>query len=422
MLIKKPLHFVYFLLSGLLACNAIVAQRIDYLFKHITPANGLLSKQVGPICQDNKGFFWIGTQVGLQRYDGKRFVTYQANVHDPDALHSDWISAIYEDSKKRLWIGTDQEGPYTLNSNTGKFSNYNLRRKSLAEKINGVWQFLEDSQGNIWVAGHNGYFMLNDKTNHFEPMDSLLQMNRAYSSGIAMDHAGNLWFATTGGIKKLSADKRLLTDKNNNPQHIPLFSLPASINAMAFDGFNNIWLGSGYDRKLYRYNAVTDQYRQYVFNTTAQEHEPIRKVDDAVGQIFISNKGALLVSLFSRGIGIYNYAADSFNIINADNSISYGLHVNMQGEGSMSMTEDNKNNIWIGTDRGINIIDINKPSFTVYKRPSNTTNLLPAAEVSDFLQTKNGDIYVSYYVPNGGIVRFDKDLNFKRHYLLKKNS
>ncbi|MEO7044486.1 MAG: two-component regulator propeller domain-containing protein, partial [Ferruginibacter sp.] len=349
------------------------------------------------------------------------FVTYQSDVHNDEALHNDWINAIYEDSKKRLWIGTDQDGPYLLNTTTGKFFNYNIHLPPLAEKISGIWQFLEDSHGNIWVTAHNGYFMLNDKTNHFEPMNALLQMNNAYSSAMGLDHAGNLWFATTTGIKKLSADKKQLTDKNNNPQQLPLFSSGVAVSGVAFDAFNNIWLSAGYDRKLYRYNLVNNNYHEYTFNVALQGQKKVHNLDDALGKVFISNKGALLIPVFSRGIAIYNYAADSFNVITADNSLSYGLHLNPQKEGPLTISEDNKNNIWIGTDNGINIIDISKPFFTVYKNPSDTYDLLPSAEVSDFLQTKNGDIYASYYVQNGGIVQFDKNLNFKKHFLFKEN-
>ncbi|MEO6637889.1 MAG: two-component regulator propeller domain-containing protein, partial [Ginsengibacter sp.] len=344
-------------------------------------------------------------------------------MHDPGALHSDWITAIFQDSKKRLWIGADQGEPYLLNTTTGKFFNYHLRNTPGTEPINGVWQFVEDSRGNIWVAAHNGCFRLNNATNHFESMDSLLQMNGAFISGISMDLSGNLWFATTKGIKKLSHDKNILTDKNNNLQQLPLFNLAVPTSAIKFDNFKNMWISSGYERILYRYNFITNKFSQYSFNSAAAEREPsLRKINDAIGQIFISDKGALLVSLYSRGIGIYDYAADTFNTINADNRLPYSLHLNPQNEGSISIMQDHKNNIWIGTDKGINIIDINKPVFAIYKKPSNNSSLLNSGEVSDFLQGKDGDIYASYYIQNGGIARFDKHLNFKKRYLFKENS
>lgn len=71
MLKKNKLYFIYILLYGIISCTNVVAQKIDYLFKHLTIANGLLSNPVGAIQQDKKGFFWIGTQTGLQRYEVK---------------------------------------------------------------------------------------------------------------------------------------------------------------------------------------------------------------------------------------------------------------------------------------------------------------------------------------------------------------
>ncbi|MEO7046942.1 MAG: two-component regulator propeller domain-containing protein [Ferruginibacter sp.] len=57
------------------------AQTNRYLFKHITTANGLINNNVLALCQDSKGFMWIGTQTGLPGYDGKHIVTYLAEIH-----------------------------------------------------------------------------------------------------------------------------------------------------------------------------------------------------------------------------------------------------------------------------------------------------------------------------------------------------
>lgn len=133
------------------------AQNTDYIFRHITINEGLISNKVTTLYQDKEGFMWIGTQTGLQRYDGTRFKNYLADIKDTAALQSDWISSIFEDSKNRLWIGSDPEGPYTLNRATEKFYNYNLHAAT-ENKINGIWHFTEDKQGNIWIAGHDGLY------------------------------------------------------------------------------------------------------------------------------------------------------------------------------------------------------------------------------------------------------------------------
>src|SRR6185437_10110184 len=214
---RKSIFLFYFFLF-LLGCSPPArAQTNRYLFKHITIDNGIINNNVLALCQDSKGFMWIGTQTGLQRYDGKRFITYQADVHNPYALHTDWITAIFEDTKKRLWIGTEQGAPYLLNRSNGKFYNFSLSDSAGQENANGIWQFLEDNDGRIWVAAHNGFYKLDDASNQFESMSKLLQMeNHVSSSSIAKNKNGDLWFATGTGLKKISFRQHILTDKNHN--------------------------------------------------------------------------------------------------------------------------------------------------------------------------------------------------------------
>jgi ligand-binding sensor domain-containing protein len=86
----------------LVTANYCPAQNGLQVFTHLTADNGLLSNTAGAVCQDSRGYIWIGTTDGLQRYDGSRFITYRSDLHKPDALHQPWIHAIFEDSKKRL--------------------------------------------------------------------------------------------------------------------------------------------------------------------------------------------------------------------------------------------------------------------------------------------------------------------------------
>ena len=66
-----------------------------------------MSRKVAAMCEDKQGYLWIGSQVGLQRFDGKHFKNYLADVRDTAALQTDRISALFEDSRGRLWVGTD---------------------------------------------------------------------------------------------------------------------------------------------------------------------------------------------------------------------------------------------------------------------------------------------------------------------------
>ena len=92
------LVFTSFIVKGI---NA--QQSFNYPFRHINQADGLLHKEIYSVTQDAKGFIWIVTPNGLQRYDGSRFVYY------PSLLNSSSQGIIpgaemYVDKQQNLWI------------------------------------------------------------------------------------------------------------------------------------------------------------------------------------------------------------------------------------------------------------------------------------------------------------------------------
>ncbi|MEO5888600.1 MAG: histidine kinase [Ferruginibacter sp.] len=382
----------------------------------------MVSNQVAEVCQDHDGFIWIGTQTGLQRYDGKRFNTYLADIHDPNALQNDWISAVFEDSKSRLWIGTDQGAPYLFNRSTQKFYNFNLHIPPGSRKITGVWQFIEDAKGNVWLAAHDGYYKFNESTRQFESQNTLLNIGPGtMPSGISVDAAGDIWFATTGGIKKLDSKNNKVYDKGNNGGNLAVFSIKEPVGNILFDKKGNMWISTGYDSYLYRYNMPANRLTSYTFERSSRLPWMKLSQKEYLGRLFLSSNNELFVPLLSRGLAVYDYVNDSFAIINATNNIAQGLHMNMNSFGSLLLCEDRERNIWAAGDMGINIFKLDKPHFITHGLPKrNDADALPS-EVSDFLQTANGDVYVSYYFENGGINQFDKDLNLKKHFGIKQN-
>jgi len=403
--------------------NPLTAQTSGYLFNHITTTNGLVSNQVSSIIQDSKGYMWFGTQTGLQRYDGKRFITYLADVRDPNALQSDWISTIFEDSKNRLWIGSSIAGPCVLDQGTGKVYNVNLHLPNGGKKINGVWQFFEDKLGRLWLSAHDGYYTFDEADQQFKPMNAWLKMapNTA-SSTISADKRGDLWFSTTTGIKKLILQSNTLIDADHNPDQLPIFNIKEPISNITFDDSNNIWLSTGYNKYVYRYSTAGYKLKTYSFTRLGQDRRkglPPQK--EFVGGLFHCSNGELLLPLLSRGLAIYNYTADSFKIVNASNHNEQHLHLQPNTFGSIVLTEDKEKNVWMATDAGVNVFNLQKPYFITYGLCNPSNPVLPS-EVSEFLQTAKGDIYASNYYVNGGITQFDQNLNVKQHFLWKGKS
>jgi len=86
--------------------QTLFAQEKKTSFEHISREQGLSQSEVQCIIRDRRGFLWIGTQGGLNRYDGYTFSVYRNSVEDSNSLHDNYVQAIYEDRNAMLWIGT----------------------------------------------------------------------------------------------------------------------------------------------------------------------------------------------------------------------------------------------------------------------------------------------------------------------------
>src|SRR5215470_13761454 len=100
-------------ISFFMQINFLVAQtrqNISLPFETLTINDGLSQGFVSSIIQDKMGFMWFGTNDGLNRYDGYKFTVYYHDPFDSTSLADNQINCLYEDSKQRLWIGTQHHG------------------------------------------------------------------------------------------------------------------------------------------------------------------------------------------------------------------------------------------------------------------------------------------------------------------------
>ena len=394
------------------------AQNSDYIFKNLTTANGLISNKVAALYQDREGFMWIGSQTGLQRYDGKKFKNYLADIRDTAALQTDWISSIYEDSKNRLWFGSDQEGVYILNRNTGKFYNYNLHAKA-DDKINGVWTIAEDKNGFIWIAGHDGLYRLNDATNQFENYNVQCGIDKNTKTGwLVTDASNNIWIGTKAGIKMYDQQQKKLYDHHNNPYNNPVFNIKEGIGSLQQNG-KDLWISCS--RKVYKYNFSLKKLEQFSFQKPDYININQEQQMEVITGLSCLQDGNIIVALSGRGLAIYKPAINKFFIVIADNTKPYTYHVTENVFESVCIAQNRKKDIFIGSGKGLSIYSPEKHFFQTHKRDIGNGDLFPLSPASDFLQLQNGDVLVSFYYLNGGIVKADNNLHFKKHYLVLKN-
>lgn len=425
-------RFQLLLLMLLLRLDAF-SQGNPLVFRHLTVGDGLVSNFVQCIYQDSRGYIWIGTMDGLQRYDGHRFTTYRTKVHDPEALQSDWISVIFEDSHHRLWFGSDAGDLYLFNRSTEKFYNYRKHPVNGNNLTKGIYGLKEDRNGDIWVSSGSGIFRLNASTNQFENCNSLAGLApRELPIVMTNDKEGNIWFSTNKGILFYHCGERKFYDRRHPYHHGAIFAITGNIPGLQFDDNGNTWVTRQAEMSdnrlgpaiLYRIDAATDRAHTYTFDKILKKGSLAPWDKELPTQICRDNKGNIFVLLAWTGIAYYSPVADSFTITTINNESPHGLHSNYDAFGQSRPLVDKEGNIWIGTDKGINIVNPEKQYFHYYGFNNDYRRLsdFPPYEVSHFLQTpEDGDVYIAYYAPHGGILRLDSHLKIKKRYFYPDN-
>ncbi len=136
----------------------------DMKFRRLDTRDGLSNAQLNCLFQDSKGYVWIGTSYGLNRYDGYRFRTFYSNAHDTLTLRSNYVDKIWEDIDGKLWL--KQGMNYSL---FDPVTEKTVRNPSpmLAELgiTGGIDRIYVDSKKNLWVKTYaNGLYCYNPKT------------------------------------------------------------------------------------------------------------------------------------------------------------------------------------------------------------------------------------------------------------------
>jgi hypothetical protein len=165
---------------------------------------------------------------------------------------------------------------------------------------------------------------------------------------------------------------------------------------------------------LLRFDLTTGMTRRYDLSVKGKKVAPDLIASNTGGQV--------IVSLMWGGLALYNADKDSFLTIPVNNEDPNGFHAMGTSVGVQPYI-DRDNNVWIGTDKGINIFSPRQQHFFIYGSDLNTSGMpMPRSyEVSGFLQTPDGDVFVSYYSAWGGIQRLDSNLHEKKRYLFPGN-
>ncbi len=131
---------------------ALARSQSTFPYKQISIDQGLSQSTAASILQDREGFIWIGTQDGLNRFDGHNFRVYKHDPADSTSLSNNSVWSILEDENGRLWIGTD-DGLNLYDAERDAFTQFHDPANGKSSLFSSpVARIYQDYQGDLWVA------------------------------------------------------------------------------------------------------------------------------------------------------------------------------------------------------------------------------------------------------------------------------
>lgn len=399
---RKLYQYIIIIFIFLLPAHNIFAEGENYVFRHLTLADGLSQSTILSIIQDKKGYMWFGTGDGLNRFDGYSFRLYPHNPKDSNSISDNFISVVFEDMDGHLWIGTIEGVLNRFERATEKFHRIKIPRDNLSalpiiedfysypifisrNNSNTITSIAEDRQGNIWFGTWSeGLLKYNKKTGEFKRYlydaedKGSLSFNRI--KHIYFDSSDAIWVSTFGGglnyckrEDRYKFDEEMTFVRFKNSLNNEFSLSDDRITNVIEDRYKNIWVatfGGGL-------NCLHNEERKNISTAAKFTHYRADEKNSVNNDIIISmveSENSLWIATFGGGLNKFNYSTKNFSSYTNDpldeNSII--------DDNLLSLCRDQSGIIWIGTllGKGISRLQRDLVKFKkISHQPANKNSL-----------------------------------------------
>lgn len=389
-------------------------------FSRITVEDGLSQSWVRCILQDRYGFMWIGTDDGLNRYDGYEIKIYKNSPRDKKSIRGNAILSLLEDSQGNFWIGTNK-GLDRYNRTHNTFE----REASWPDAV--INSMVEDEFGNLWIGTNNKLFYYNTKKRNFTVYSPVNiggigikdngYLASSYIRQVYIDRKKNVWIGTNQGLDLFVKENQTFINYYHN-QNDPESLGHNEINAIYEDKEGRLWIGNlaGLDLFLNPGNLNEKARFKHYF------HDNRNALSIAAGAInhIIEYNNELWVGVDNGGINILKLKPGA---IPEDQFVHYIYNpseINGLSNSSIQFFyADRQNNIWVGTyGNGVNMYASSANNFDVYRHDIYNNKSISSNQVNAFLEDKD---YV-WIGTEKGLNRYNKKDNTFKSYTHNPNS
>ena len=355
----------------------------SFRFRHYTVEDGLSANSIRSLLQDKRGYIWVGTENGLNCFDGVSVKNYSKGGEghpannsinalyetdegiiwvgtdvgafwycpDSDSFHafgttasngtiiSSIIYSVVEDMDKNIWFATYGQGVFKYNRKSEELTQYKIQ-----DCYNNVYCVYVDSENTIWATGNSpgkiAVYKLNKGTNDFEPFTLKYPQGGRFSNALAIfeDSSHNLWLGTREtGVQRV--------DRYSG--EVTVYLSPASKDGImhihSIAEFSHQVLLIGSDDGLSMLNTFTGEHKRFM----PDETNPFSLSNRFIYPIIKDKEGGIWIGTYYGGV---NYVSPRNGQFDSFVHTQYG---NSPGGNIIScFAEDKEGNIWIGSDDG----------------------------------------------------------------------
>jgi signal transduction histidine kinase/ligand-binding sensor domain-containing protein len=428
-----------------------------------TNRNSISDNNARTIYEDSSGMLWIGTKNGLDLFTNAGagphsaiFLHFRNNSSNMASISEGTVLSIAEDNKHNLWVGTENGGLNVLNLSNKKNIPNNFRHfknipgQETSISNNSIYSLSPDRQGNLWIGTFgNGISILYSIAEKFQVYKS-----NPYRNSVSNDHVNTfcqddnyIWIGTEDGLNRFDPRTNIFEVFKHQPSN------PSSISSNAIwsilkDRKGNLWIGTwagGLNKFNYR-NQTFSKY--YALQNGLSSNNIFALTEGDSGNIWIGTLGG--------GLNKFNPVTNTFIIYNNSNSCINGDYIeaivksktgdlwfensnpsgqflvhfeisnshfelyanNQHDSNSLSSAkinaifEDSRNNLWIGTDDGLNRFDRNTKIFSCFRQDDG----LPDNSIRSILEDNHGNLWLG---TNKGLSKFIHAVNLPQVPIFK---
>ncbi len=306
--------------SGIKSGNAgltIGRGQLPFTFRVWQREQGLPQNFVRALAQTRDGYLWVGSDAGVSRFDGARFVSFGL----PEGFQAGPVQTLLGDGQGALWIGSVGRGLGRWQN--GRFTAFTTRDGLPSDSVNAL---AEDGEGRLWVGTEAGLAVW--QNGHLDAVSVPGELAGKPITSLFSNRKGTMWVGAKGaGLFSVRGGEFLQV-------HDPVFDdLLQDLHCLLVDHEGRIWVGAGNASVLYREG---EQWRRYRFPRHLPRHYISALAEDPDGTVWAG----------SVSEGLFQFKHGKLVAVNASSGLSDNL--------VEALLVDREGELWVGTHGGLN--------------------------------------------------------------------